>query len=214
MFSLSCGRPKNTRIFEEEYVVNKILARRVVRQRTDYLIAWEGYDQDGDTFEPKEHLPLALIVAFDAYMATLPSSFDIVLRQLRDGFARKLLESNGPMFGVEIEVEMAALPEYADALLAVPRQAQVVACAAPSALLAEVRLLPHPRSSRCDSPPPPPNPHRLPCLSRALEPHDSRGARLLPQLARSGASPRRTYAAPPACSGGTASARARVRRAW
>ena len=195
-------------------MVNKILARRVVRQRTDYLIAWEGYDEDGDTFEPKEHLPRALIVAFDAYMATLPPSFDIVLRQLRDGFARKLLESNGPMFGVEIEVEMAALPEYADALLAVPRQAQVVACAAPSALLAEVRLLPHPRSSRCDSPPPPPNPHRLPCLSRALEPHDSRGARLLPQLARSGASPRRTYAAPPACSGGTASARARVRRAW
>jgi len=118
MFSLSCGRPSNTRIFEEEYVVNKILARRVVRQRTDYLVAWEGYDQDGDTFEPKEHLPRALIVAFDRYMATLPPSFDIVLRQLRDGFARKLLESNGPMFGVEIEVEMAALPEYADALLA------------------------------------------------------------------------------------------------
>ena len=81
--------------------------------------------------------------------------------------------------------------------------AQVVARAASSALLAEVRLLPHPRSSRCDSPPPPPNPHRLPCLSRALEPHGSRGARLLPQLARSVASPRRTYAAPPACSGGT-----------
>ena len=99
-------------------MVNKILARRVVRQRTDYLIAWEGYDEDGDTFEPKEHLPRALIVAFDRYMATLPPSFDIVLRQLRDGFARKLLESNGPMFGVEIEVEMAALPEYADALLA------------------------------------------------------------------------------------------------
>lgn len=61
-------------------MVNKILARRVVRQRTDYLIAWEGYDEDGDTFEPKEHLPRALTVAFDAYMATLPPSFDIVLR--------------------------------------------------------------------------------------------------------------------------------------
>ena len=41
-----------------------------------------------------------------------------MLRRLREGFARKLLENNGPMFGVEIEVDMAALPEYADALLA------------------------------------------------------------------------------------------------
>ena len=64
MFSLSCGRPSNTRILEEEYLVEKIIWRRVSRQRTDYLIAWEGYDQDGDTFEPKEHLPLALIARF------------------------------------------------------------------------------------------------------------------------------------------------------
>ena len=35
---------------------------------------------------------------------------------MRDHIARQLLATKGPMFGVEVEVETAALPEYADAI--------------------------------------------------------------------------------------------------
>ena len=117
MFSLSCGRPSNTRILEEEYLVEKIIWRRVSRQRTDYLVMWKGYDATGETFEPPEHLPAALVKACDAYFDAMPPSTTVVVRVLRGLIARRLLDSSGPMFGIKVDVEKASLPEYADALL-------------------------------------------------------------------------------------------------
>ena len=43
--------------------------------------------------------------------------FELCLFEMRDKIARLMLDNKGPMFGNQIYVEMAALPEYADALL-------------------------------------------------------------------------------------------------
>ena len=108
--------PKRRIVYEEEYVANKLLARRVSGRALEYLVAWEGYGADGDTWEPATHLTERLVQEFNASRSTMPPSIDMVVNVLRDRIARQLLENKGPMFGIQVDVEMAAIPGYADAI--------------------------------------------------------------------------------------------------
>ena len=80
-------------------------------------VTWEGYGAEGDTYEPPEHLPPALLRAFNTRYAKYPPSIDLVLRRTRAAVARKLLESKGALFGVQVDVPEASIPEYSTALL-------------------------------------------------------------------------------------------------
>merc|ERR1712226_1156280 len=52
---------------EEEYVVEKILDKRITAGKIQYLIRWEGYGEEENTWEPKENLDCAdLMKKFEA----------------------------------------------------------------------------------------------------------------------------------------------------
>jgi chromobox protein 1 len=40
----------------EEYEVESILAKRVTKNRTEYLVKWKGYEEDENTWEPVANL--------------------------------------------------------------------------------------------------------------------------------------------------------------
>ena len=98
-------------------MVDKIIARRRSRGGLEYLVAWEGYDEFGDTWEDPGGLPPSEIAKFEAIRKPMPSSIELVLTTMRDKIARKLLPKSGPLFGINIELEIAQLPEYAAAVL-------------------------------------------------------------------------------------------------
>ena len=41
---------------EEEYVVEKIIKKRIKNGKTEYYLKWVGYSDDDNTWEPKENL--------------------------------------------------------------------------------------------------------------------------------------------------------------
>ena len=109
----------------DSYNVKKVVSWRQRAGGIELLIAWEDYDVDGWTWEPLDNIPERFVRAFHAQRQRLPPSFFYVVTMMRDRIGFKLLERTGPMFGVAVLVEEAALREYALALLqyfSTPRQ--------------------------------------------------------------------------------------------
>ena len=109
----------------ESYNVEKVISWRQRAGGIELLIAREGDDVDGWTWEPLDNIPERFVRAFHAQRQRLPPSFFYVVTKMRDRIGFKLLERTGPMFGVAVLVEEAALREYALALLqyfSTPRQ--------------------------------------------------------------------------------------------
>ena len=52
-------------VLEETYEVERVVAKRIRSRKVEYFIKWQGYCSSVNTWEPREHLPGEIIIAFE-----------------------------------------------------------------------------------------------------------------------------------------------------
>jgi hypothetical protein len=50
---------------EQMYEVEEILAKKISKGRIKYFVKWVGYDSAQNTWEPKDHLPIGMVIEFE-----------------------------------------------------------------------------------------------------------------------------------------------------
>jgi hypothetical protein len=71
---------------DERWLVERILAKRTVRRRQQYLVKWRGYSDADCSWEPRANLHCAdLLADFEARQAAAAADDDVALDQLSSG---------------------------------------------------------------------------------------------------------------------------------
>ena len=104
-------------MLDNQYEVDRILARRLLDPKAgtfEYLVAWKGYNTDGDTWESQETLDSKFWKAFDK---AFDLEVELVLRRLRAFFFNLLAETKDAVFNRVLTFDATIPPRVALAVL-------------------------------------------------------------------------------------------------
>jgi hypothetical protein len=104
-------------LYEEEFIVGQIYAARPAKSGREFLVGWQGYDADGDTWEAEKNIIDTSVI--DSFEVTrfVKASVDLAQWRVRDAMSRQLLTESGARCGVKVQCEAASDPQVGRAIL-------------------------------------------------------------------------------------------------